>query len=48
MKSGFRLGVFGAASEGFDPAAESRIEAGDCLIALGTAESLRKLEEMAG
>lgn len=33
---------------GFDPAAESRIEAGDCLIALGTAESLRKLEEMAG
>lgn len=33
---------------GFDPAADSRIEAGDCLIALGTAESLRKLEEMAG
>jgi voltage-gated potassium channel len=33
---------------GFDPAAESRIEAGDCLIALGTAESLRKLEDMAG
>jgi len=33
---------------GFDPASESRIEAGDCLIALGTAESLRKLEEMAG
>jgi K+/H+ antiporter YhaU regulatory subunit KhtT len=33
---------------GFDPAAESRIESGDCLIALGTAESLRKLEEMAG
>ncbi|MCI0419828.1 MAG: potassium channel protein [Acidobacteria bacterium] len=33
---------------GFDPAAESKIEAGDCLIALGTAESLRRLEEMAG
>jgi voltage-gated potassium channel len=33
---------------GFDPSAESRIEAGDCLIALGTADSLRKLEEMAG
>ena len=33
---------------GFDPAADSTIEAGDCLIALGTAESLRKLEEMAG
>ena len=33
---------------GFDPAADSKIEAGDCLIALGTAESLRKLEEMAG
>lgn len=33
---------------GFDPAADSTIEAGDCLIALGTAQSLRKLEEMAG
>ena len=33
---------------GFDPAADSTIEDGDCLIALGRAESLRKLEEMAG
>lgn len=33
---------------GFNPAAESLIEAGDCLIALGAAESLRRLEEMAG
>ena len=33
---------------GFDPAADSTIEAGDCLIALGTAKSLRALEEMAG
>ncbi len=32
---------------GFNPAAESLIEAGDCLIALGAADSLRRLEELA-
>jgi len=33
---------------GFDPAADSIIEVGDCLIALGTAECLRILEDKAG
>lgn len=33
---------------GFDLAADSIIEVGDCLIALRTAECLRKLEDMAG
>ena len=32
---------------GFNPKSDSIIESGDCLIALGVAESMRKLEELA-